>query len=399
MTGQYISCQPPFPTPALLRAARGAGVSPFSEGRTSYWFRGSTALAAALSCLGLRPGETILFPSYHCGIELDVLLKAGLSIKFYDVDSDLRVDLRDIARLAVPGVRAVYLIHYLGFPGPAAEVAAWCRERGLLLLEDCAQALYSRERSGAGLGEAGAAAIFSLRKTLGMPCGGALVINAAHQPPQKPARRPALIGTLKGTVRLMLLELESRGKGWRILEKRRNAAAVQEVDPFDLRAGRSLARPIEFQQSQRDTSISRISKWIFDRTPQDQIVRRRRAHYAFLLNALKGARSVAPLVPWLPNGVCPLLFTVVVDGPRQEFVEFCRARGIAADPHWPYVHPAFPATEFPAAVHLKRQVVALPVHQSLTSAHLEHIGRTLVEWESARETSRPTGRRPASAVC
>src|SRR5207245_6549749 len=68
----------------------------------------------------------------------------------------------------------LYLIHYVGFPGPVQELSVACRARRLLLIEDCAQALLSNcaERP---LGSFGDVAIFSIRKTLPVPDGGALV--------------------------------------------------------------------------------------------------------------------------------------------------------------------------------------------------------------------------------
>ena len=65
----------------------------------------------------------------------------------------------------------MYLIHYLGFPQDAPGWLRWCRERGLLLIEDAAQA-WLASVGGRPLGSFGDMAIFSFYKAVGVPEGG-----------------------------------------------------------------------------------------------------------------------------------------------------------------------------------------------------------------------------------
>src|SRR5439155_18302972 len=119
----------------------------------------------------------ILFPSYFEGVELNALLAAKVRPRFYPIHRNMRVEPTEVLRCLGPKTKAIYLIHYVGFPGPVQELSVACRRSGLLLIEDCDQALLSNcaERP---LGSFGDVAIFSIRKTLPVPDGGALVAEA-----------------------------------------------------------------------------------------------------------------------------------------------------------------------------------------------------------------------------
>src|SRR5262249_33736524 len=115
---------------------------PFSSPEVRYPYLGRNAIYGAVLALGLAE-EEVLMPSYFHGVELEALLAARARVRFYPVRAGMRVDPEDIAAAITPRTRAVYLIHYAGFPGPVREVAEMCRERGLRLIEDCALALLS----------------------------------------------------------------------------------------------------------------------------------------------------------------------------------------------------------------------------------------------------------------
>ena len=79
-------------------------------------------------------------------------------------------DCDELAALCTPDVRALYVIHYLGWPQPIAALAAFCRERGLPMIEDCALALLSRTAN-RPLGTFGDYSVFCLYKSLPVPNG------------------------------------------------------------------------------------------------------------------------------------------------------------------------------------------------------------------------------------
>src|SRR5207247_2296443 len=117
-----------------------------------------------------------LVPSYHHGNEVRAIRAAGAAMCFYPVGRDLAPDMAALERMATPATRVLFLIHYIGFPQKVEAIARFCRERGIILVEDCALAFLSRagEQS---LGTFGDYSIFCLYKTLPLPNGGVLVAN------------------------------------------------------------------------------------------------------------------------------------------------------------------------------------------------------------------------------
>ena len=105
--------------------------------------RARHALWHGLARVGLGPGDRVLVPAYHHGSEVEVVRRAGLECRFYEVGEDLAPDAEALERELSAGVRALHLIHYLGFPQDAPAWRRWCDERGLLLIEDAAQAWLS----------------------------------------------------------------------------------------------------------------------------------------------------------------------------------------------------------------------------------------------------------------
>jgi dTDP-4-amino-4,6-dideoxygalactose transaminase len=381
-----VFCQPGFPAPSLLRLR--AAAPPFDSASVTYCHRGSTALASAITQLKLAPGDGVLFPSYHCGVELDGLVQRGLAIRFYDVDQNLRFDVNRLASLVDERTRLLYLIHYFGVPGPTDDAAAFCATHSLSLLEDCAQALYSRDR-GRAIGSTGSVAIFSLRKTLGIPSGGALVTNDRSLEPPALQHGPGWSISLRKTARLAAMEVGAGAIGEPAagVVMRRIGRSFDIEEPEGETTG-PIAAPIAFNPAWASMAMSPLSRFLVEHTNHEEIVRRRRANFERLLMAMRGLRSITPLVTEVPSGACPLMFPVVVHESRGDFIQFCRQRGVSADSHWPYVHPIFPAADYPAARRLKKQVAALPVHQGLRDSHLARIESVLRQWELSPRISR-----------
>jgi dTDP-4-amino-4,6-dideoxygalactose transaminase len=116
-----------------------------------------------LRALGLGDDDEVLVPAYHHGSEIEALVRAGLTCRFYEASEGLAPDERELEALLGPRTRALHLIHYLGFPQEATRWRAWCEERGLFLIEDAAQA-WLGSLEGRPLGSFGDIAIFCLYK-------------------------------------------------------------------------------------------------------------------------------------------------------------------------------------------------------------------------------------------
>jgi len=100
---------------------------------------------------------------------------------YYSIDRNLQPDLDQLSLLARAGARALYVIHFIGWPQPMNRILELCRTAGLILVEDCALSLLS-QTDGRPLGSFGDYSVFCLYKTLPVPNGGLLVQNNSNLP-------------------------------------------------------------------------------------------------------------------------------------------------------------------------------------------------------------------------
>ena len=88
----------------------------FSRGRHAIWH--------AIRALKLPAYAAVLVPAYHCGTEIEALVRAGVNCRFYAGSELLEPDEQELEALLDESVVALYLIHYLGFP---QDVRRWRR--------------------------------------------------------------------------------------------------------------------------------------------------------------------------------------------------------------------------------------------------------------------------------
>jgi hypothetical protein len=337
--------------------------------RVRYYYLARNALWHGVGALGLKPGDTVLMPAYHHGVEVETLLHRELRLRYYRIDGGMRIDMEDLLAQATPDVRALYVIHYLGFPQPIAELADLARRRGWRLIEDCALSLFSRAPEGP-LGRFGGISIYCLYKSLPVPHGGMLCVNDTAAPVPGEAIAPDRFSTSVYLAHRFLEHYELAASGWggdRGIALLRGAARAAK--------GASGARvvPIDtehFEPSQRDLGIAPVCRRILGGVDAAGIVERRRANFLALAGALRpGIRAVTRD---LPPGVCPLSLPILVRE-KPETQERLAAVGVGTVNFWSKSRPDVSWERFPEVVELRRHVLELPVHQGLSTRHIEYV--------------------------
>jgi perosamine synthetase len=102
----------------------------------------SNAIAIALRLAGVGRGSEVVTSPFSCLSTNAPLGLSGATLRWADIDPDTAsLNVESVRRLLNPNTRAVVLYHVAGYPGPAAELVALCRERGVVLIEDCDNAL------------------------------------------------------------------------------------------------------------------------------------------------------------------------------------------------------------------------------------------------------------------
>lgn len=159
-------------------------------GKTVGCGNGTDAIALALRGLGIGPGCAVATVSHTAVATVAAVEMVGATPLLIDIDP-VHYTL-DPAALAdalahppagLPPVRAVIVVHLYGQPGDILAIRDLCRQHGLALIEDCAQAHGARQ-DGQRVGTFGDAATFSFYPTKNMGAlgdGGAVVMHDSAQ--------------------------------------------------------------------------------------------------------------------------------------------------------------------------------------------------------------------------
>jgi perosamine synthetase len=136
-------------------------------------------LAACLQSAGIGPGDEVILSSYTCLAVPTAVIAAGATPTYMDIDPEtLNVDAGALSAALSPRVRAIVVQHTLGKVAPIDAILTQARQRGLLVIEDCALAVGS-SINGRPVGTFGDAAVFSmeLSKTVSCGWGGILFVR------------------------------------------------------------------------------------------------------------------------------------------------------------------------------------------------------------------------------
>lgn len=155
-----------------LNSTRGSQVDAF-EREFAAWLgvehavacaSGSAAVHCCIQALGLEAGdEVITTPITDMGAITPILYEGGVPV-FADVDPHtLNVTAATVRAQLTDRTRAIIVTHLFGCPCDLDALTALAAERGLPLIEDCAQA-YGATWRGRRVGTFGALAAFSLQQ-------------------------------------------------------------------------------------------------------------------------------------------------------------------------------------------------------------------------------------------
>lgn len=138
---------------------------------------GSGALATAMTALGIGPGAEVIVPSFLWVATAAAVVHANAIPVLCEVDDTLTMDPVDLAAKITPRTRLILPVHMAGSPCDMAALMAIANQRGIPVLEDCAQCNGGTFR-GRKLGTFGAAGIYSLQLNKNMTAGeGGLLVT------------------------------------------------------------------------------------------------------------------------------------------------------------------------------------------------------------------------------
>jgi len=301
----------------------------------------TAALWMLVKAFGAGPGDEILVPSHTAFPTVEALCFAGVTPVFVDVDDSYTVDVKDAAAKVTARTVGFVPVHLYGQPADLPAIQALCAERGLWLLEDCAQA-HGAEWQGRKVGGFGRAAAFSFYPSKNLTVigdGGLLVTN-------------------DDAVAARCRQIRDHGR----LNKDVHAEIGFNLRFNDIQAavGRVLLRRLDAMNEQR---------------------RRIAARYA---------RGLAGLPLGLPSeraGARHVYHLYVIRTDRRDaLAKYLKERGIATGIHYPVPCHRQPAVEYlapptlPVTERLVREILTLPVSAGHTEAEADEVAAAIREF-------------------
>ncbi|HQP25484.1 MAG TPA: aminotransferase class I/II-fold pyridoxal phosphate-dependent enzyme, partial [Smithellaceae bacterium] len=176
---------------AVIENRHTAGDGPFTQ-KCQEWLEASLCCKKALlthSCTAalemaailaeIQPGDEIIMPSFTFVSTANAfVLRGGIPV-FVDIHPDtLNINESLIENAVTAKTRAIVPVHYAGVPCRMDTITEVAVKKGLIVIEDAAQALLSQYK-GRCVGAEGQMICLSFHETKNMICGegGAILIN------------------------------------------------------------------------------------------------------------------------------------------------------------------------------------------------------------------------------
>lgn len=332
-------------------------------GQRMLYARARQGLFAALE--GIDREGPVLVPAYIPGGVTWAAMAAGFDVRYYPVTSELSLPVEAVTeRIETLDPAAMVFVHYFGFADEAfPELAARAAERAVIVVEDCARGLFSRDHAGRLLGSTGDVAMYCLHKTLPVPNGGLIVTR--HADLEVPGERAPEWRVLP---RIAALSLARRA---RIpLDPAPSVDPAEEIPLSSVEPRRPVSRP--------GTVTERGLAWCDPVTVRET----RRQRYRQLRESLSDVSGLRIVSPALNDGASPFGVVALAESSetRAAILGALRRRGLPCDVlTWPPVHDAGDSDTLQSARVLRERLMVFPTHQQLSPAAVDRVAAVVAE--------------------
>lgn len=342
------------------------------QARRELTVSGRVALAKLVKQIGIRPGQRVLLPAYHCPSMVEPFVWGGAEIRFFRVDQCLNPDRRDFLLKLSTSPAAVVFVRYFGFESNYAECADYARRAGAAVIHDCAHAYYALESL-----PPDDFAVASLVKFFPLEEGGILQTPVSTSSSFERGNPSGLRQELRLISRAAHRAAQARAwfpLGWldfftRISLVRREATKRSPITS----TGEACSAFRYFRPDECNRAPGRLTTWLYPRLLCRNAASRRRANYQAILSQIKSLRTIRPLFGHLPADVVPYVMPAVIAGGAASF-NALRSRGL----------PLFRWEELASSgcsvsERYRESLIQIPCHQDLSQEDVAYICEVIAE--------------------
>jgi dTDP-4-amino-4,6-dideoxygalactose transaminase len=304
---------------------------------------GTDALLLSLRALDVEPGEEVVTSPFTFFATAGAVHNVGARPVFADIEPDtFNLDPAAARAALTERTRAIVPVHLFGQMAPMGELRRMADEAGVGLIEDAAQAIGARQRLDDGreittgsLGDTCAFSFFPSKNLGGFGDGGMVVTNDEEV-----------------AERLRRLRVH----GGRQMYHHEEVGYNSRLDAL--------------QAAVLSVKLPHLEGWS----------EARRGHARFYDEAFAGIDGVVPPAVRAGNVSIFNQYTVrVLDGRRDELLQYLRERGIGSAIYYPvplhmqecFRYLGYAVGDFPVAEQAAREVLSLPVYPELRQEQLE----------------------------
>ncbi len=304
---------------------------------------GTDALTISLRSAGIKPGDEVVVPSFTFFATAESVANIGAVPVFADVDTDtMCITAESVEKVLSPRTRAVMPVHLFGHPAPMDELTQLARQKNLVIIEDAAQSAgtkYKGRRTGS-LGDAAGFSFFPTKNLGAFGDGG-------------------IITTDDENIANMAKKLRNHGSVERY--KNEMLGYNSRLDAVQAKILDIKLRHLEGFNAARRENHRKYAQLLGDVEQIALPVERDYAYHTFHQYTIR-----------------------VLDGSRDELVEFLRGNGIGCAVYYPVpVHRLGPFEgsakdeDLPGTMTLARQVLSLPIFPELTDEEIEQVAENI----------------------
>lgn len=312
------------------------------DGEVSFTMSGRCGIYQCLEDIKLRDHKRVAYlPMYTCETVAAPFYKAGYTLKFYEVDQQLR---SIFDPTVIDEISVLSLCGYYGFCSYDRAFVQTCHDKGVIIFEDMTHSALCPD----GMDPLCDYVAGSFRKWMDVASGGfAIKRRGKFAPMLREPHEEHL------ALRREYLDTHSMDAFW--------GAEMMLRQIFDLYRGDA------------------VSERIMRCADLEEIKRRRRENYQTLLDALpKTLRGLRLVFPELTACAVPSHFSIYADD-REHFLAYLRENGVAYKVFWP-VGPLVDLTGHDTVRYIYEHILSLFCDQHCDRAYMLRLARLLAAY-------------------